>query len=259
MQEPDLDPVSAANQRFYEAVAPNYDAIDPRRDSQQDHRWLDRILTDLHKSQSELSDAPLTFLDAGAGTGFLAKRAQAYFDRVIAVDISNEMLKQISDPRVETVCSSVYEIPLPSDSVDVIGCFATLHHLQNPADFFREAYRLLHDDGVFYSDHDIEANFVRRFRLPLKLYRSYFDHGHEYLSSSAQATEADYNLSEFHGDSGLDVRRLGQALKDIGFHEVTMTVHWEGMGAFGTLSRLAPAALTRNISWSPILRLIARK
>jgi ubiquinone/menaquinone biosynthesis C-methylase UbiE len=244
--------VARANERFYDHIAGVYDHVDSRRSGHHDHAWVDRILAEIHTSRGG------RFLDAGSGSGFLARRAVGLFDSVSVLDISKEMLARIDVPGAEKIHGDCTAMPIADGSVDVVGAFATLHHLYDPVAFFRDAHRVLARGGVLYTDHDIERRFVRRFRIPLTIHRALFDHGKGYLRACPDATEADYELSEFHGDRGLDGPELARALEDIGFRSVELRYHWEGMDPFhGVLSRLGIENRMSRHGRAPILRLIA--
>jgi SAM-dependent methyltransferase len=260
--------VARANERFYDRIAGVYDHVDSRRSGHHDHAWVDRILAEIRAQLSspsagggggrEATGGGVHFLDAGSGSGFLARRAVGLFDRVSVIDISKEMLARIDVPGAEKIHGDCTAMPIADGSVDVVGAFATLHHLFDPVAFFRDAHRVLAPGGVLYTDHDIERRFVRRFRIPLTIHRALFDHGKGYLRACPDATEADYELSEFHGDRGLDGPALAAALERIGFRSVSLTYHWEGMEPFhGALSRLGIEARMSRHGRAPIVRLIA--
>ena len=251
--------VLEANRRFYENIAPHYDSLDSRRGENR-HDWIDRLLsTQAEQIRRTTGRRELSFLDAGSGSGLLVAKAKHDFARRIAVDISPAMLERIPEQGIERITADVSRIPLPDGSCDFIAAFATLHHLYDPIPFFQEAYRLLNAGGVLYTDHDIESHFVSRFRLPLRIYRSLFDHWHAYSAAVPELTKEDYDLSEFHGDEGLDAAALADKLRDIGFTGVRCEYHWEGMG------RIVPPQWLCGRWWwnapgrSPVFRLLARK
>ncbi len=240
--------VQEANLRFYEAIAPVYDQVDPRRADPSRFRWLTRILAGLRE---KCPGGEAVFADLGAGSGLLSLLAAEHFPKVLAVDLSPAMLARIRHPRISTVCGACEELPLEAESVHAAGLFATLHHLFDPAQALREAHRILKPGGMLYSDHDIEERFVRNLRWPLGVYRKLFDHGPRYLSLCPQAAPRDYELSEFHGENGVPGDRLKKTLLELGFELETFTYHWEG------LLPLTPPWQLRGLS--PLLRIVARK
>ena len=84
---------------------------------------------------------PQTFLDAGCGEGFVARRViEAVPDiELTGCDVSAEALEIAADANrgARFVVGSVVELPFPDRSFDVVGCFEVLEHL--PGDLPRRA------------------------------------------------------------------------------------------------------------------------
>lgn len=254
----DWNKVATANKNFYDQIASVYDQIDSRR-GENKHEWIDQVFTHALGLLDKKSGSP-TFLDAGSGSGFLAMKAKEYFKDLVLVDISPAMLEQIPITGQRKIVADCANIPLPDASVDMIGAFATLHHLYSPRDFFKEAARLLKKGGLLYTDHDIECHFVDNFKLPLSLYRHFFDHGIDYLKVCPQAQAEDYHLSEFHGDNGLNAALLKKELEELGFSCLELTYHWQGMGLPGKVIEFSTLdSLFNRPGMAPVFRLIARK
>jgi ubiquinone/menaquinone biosynthesis C-methylase UbiE len=232
------------NREFYDKIAPHYEKVDLRRE--RDHPWIDQILSDLKSSFKNP-----TILDVGAGSGFFAKKAVRFFAKVIATDLSQAMLDKIQDPKIETICCSCEQLNVKNESVEVVAAFATLHHLFDPEKFFQEAHRVLKSGGILYTDHDIESHFVANFRWPLKLYRYFFDHGPKYIAACPSLKLEEYHITEWHGDDGLDAKSLELALKKIGFREVRVEYHWQGLLPFTPFWRIC--------GLSPLMRILAVK
>jgi ubiquinone/menaquinone biosynthesis C-methylase UbiE len=256
------DDVAKANQRFYDQIAEIYDEVDRRRGDHIDHNWVDEVFNNileiLASSKEEVSE--LSFLDAASGSGFLAQRARKFFPRMTLLDISRNMLKRIDLPETLKVCSDTCFIPAKESSFDVIGGFATLHHLKSPKKFFQESYRVLRPGGIIYTDHDIESQFVKNFRPMLWLYRKFFDHGKDYLKQCPESSELDYLLSEYHGEEGLSGPKLAEQLSEVGFQVREIVYHWEGMGpAASFLEKLGFSGILKRRGLAPVIRLIAVK
>jgi len=256
------DDVAKANQRFYDQIAGIYDEVDRRRGAHIDHNWVDgvfnNILELLASSKKEVSE--LSFLDAASGSGFLAQRARKFFPRMTLLDISRNMLKRVDLPETLKVCSDTCFIPAKESSFDVIGGFATLHHLKSPIKFFQESYRVLRPGGVIYTDHDIESQFVINFRPILWLYRKFFDHGKDYLKYCPETNKRDYFLSEYHGEEGLSGPKLAEQLSEAGFQIKEVVYHWEGMGPVANLLKgLGFSGILKRRGLAPVIRLIAVK
>jgi len=255
------DDVAKANQRFYDQVAGIYDEVDRRRGDHIDHNWVDGVFNNiLEILESSKEESELSFLDAASGSGFLAQRARKFFPRMTLLDISRNMLKRIDLPETLKVCSDTCFIPAKESSFDVIGGFATLHHLKSPKKFFQESYRVLRPGGIIYTDHDIESQFVKNFRPMLWLYRKFFDHGKDYLKQCPESSELDYLLSEYHGEEGLSGPKLAEQLSEVGFQIREIVYHWEGMGpAASFLEKLGFSGILKRRGLAPVIRLIAVK
>lgn len=253
--------VITSNERFYDQISSVYDTVDSRRSDGLDHNWLRSIIQSIHNRLNiSFADQELTFLDAGAGSGFLSYMCNDYFSQNYLVDLSQKMLDRIEIKNSIKIKADCDSIPLDDETIHFIGAFATLHHLYQPLDFFKESFRLLKKDGIIYTDHDIEQSFVKNFNLPLKIYRYFFDHGPKYIEASPESTIEDYEISEFHGDTGLCGSELEKELYKIGFREVRATYHWCGGGVpEKILSLMGLKKILSRRGFAPNLRIIAKK
>ena len=126
---------------------------------------------------SELIDpavAPRTILDAGCGTGFLARELTAFADRVDAVDVSENMIRAGKalpgggSPRLNWICGAIEEVALrPPYALITVGealhwmewdivlprfaaglaprsFLAIVEHVANTNVALREAFRAVH-------------------------------------------------------------------------------------------------------------------
>ena len=88
-----------------------------------------------------LALSPQTFLDAGCGEGFVARRVINAAPGIILTccDVSPSALEIAADANREArfVAGSVVDLPFPDRSFDVVGCFEVLEHL--PDDLPRRA------------------------------------------------------------------------------------------------------------------------
>ena len=85
--------------------------------------------------------SPKTFLDAGCGEGFVARRVLGEMPGIelTGCDVSEAALAVAARaaPDGRFVPGSVAELPFPDKSFDVVGCFEVLEHL--PGDLPRQA------------------------------------------------------------------------------------------------------------------------
>jgi len=240
--------VKDANRRLYDAVASEYEAIDGRR-SPQLRRWLRKRLGELRQK------APGgRLLDVGSGSGLVTRCAEGLFDYRVGTDISPEILEANSDAFDLGLPAECDNMPFEDGSFDVVTCFAVLHHLFSFKGLVKEARRVLKPGGVFYTDHDMDAAFYRRFRPMLAVYRKLHDAGAKYRKASESITEEVYCLSECH-ETGIDTGELCGLLRDAEF-AVEVRYHWFGLSpltdvVFGTRSCSA--------GWAPLVSVTATK
>lgn len=98
-----------------------------------------------------------TFLDVGAGTGYFAFPASEIVGakgRVIAVDISGEMLKEIEKRaaakgvnNIETKKSAEYDVPVEPETVDTALMAAVLHEIDDRERFLAMVAKVLKPGG----------------------------------------------------------------------------------------------------------------
>jgi ubiquinone/menaquinone biosynthesis C-methylase UbiE len=77
--------------------------------------------------------SPHTFLDAGCGEGFVARKVidAAPGISLTGCDVSPSALEIAANanPEARFVAGSVVDLPFPDQSFDVVGCFEVLEHL----------------------------------------------------------------------------------------------------------------------------------
>ncbi len=242
------DQVRTANQRFYDTVAEQYEDIDGRR-SPRLKAWLSAKLAEIRR------DAPGgNLLDLGSGGGFLCRCAKDIFSFRVGMDVSEKILAANKDAFEKYVVGDVDRLPFENETFDAVTCFAVLHHLYDFTGLVPEAHRVLKPGGIFYSDHDMESAFARRFRLPLWLYRRLRKADSHYRKIDDGLTREVYELTEWHSD-GVDAIRLVELLNKAGF-SVTAGYHWYGLSP--VTDRLFGARMCKR-GWGPLLSLMARK
>ena len=93
----------------------------------------------------------MTVADIGTGTGFLAEAALDAGAHVIAVDLSDAMLKQVTsrlgERDLEARQSTVESLPLAAEEVDAIVANMFLHHAEDPPATIAQLARALKPGG----------------------------------------------------------------------------------------------------------------
>lgn len=210
-----------ANRYFYDIVSVNYESIDGRR-SPKLAKWLKKNLSEI---RNKCSGGRL--LDLGAGSGFVTKCAEGIFKCRVAVDVSQGILKSHINSFEHGIAADIDNLPFKSGSFDAVTCFAVLHHLHSYEQLFSEVGRVLKKDGVFYSDHDMDINFAKRFSIPIYIYRKLRNSFKKYEKINKDITNELYKATEYH-ENGIDSANIVQLLIKEGFH-IEHGYHWFGL------------------------------
>jgi len=238
--------VKVANRDFYEAVAERYEEIDGRRSSTLGE-WLCRNLAAIRQR------APGgALLDIGTGSGFVTRCAEGVFVFRIGIDLSSRILVANRTAFDFGVTGDTDRLPFADNSFDVVTCFAVLHHLYAFENLVSEVARVLKAGGVFYSDHDLDWAFSKRFHVPLMLYRRLHNARSKYRKVSSVITPELYRLAEWQED-GIDSLGFIRLLEQAGF-TVETNFHWFGLSRF-TDRLFGKEPWTRG--WAPLVSLVA--
>lgn len=87
--------------------------------------------------------------DVIAGGGYIAEGIWQSLKgncRIICVENSEAFCRSI-DPKFERIVSSLSALQVADSSVDRVSCLAGIHHQENKAQFFTEAFRILKPGG----------------------------------------------------------------------------------------------------------------
>jgi len=238
--------VKAANRALYDAVAGRYEEIDGRR-SPGLEAWLRRRLERLRERAPGGG-----LLDLGAGSGLVARCAEGLFEPRVGADLSARILAAHRGSFDLGVAADADRLPFADASFDAVTCFSVLHHLYAFDGLVREVARVLRPGGVLYTDHDLEAAFWRRFRLPLGLYRRVRNARFRYQEADERISRDVYDLSEWHSN-GVDAAGLVRLLEAAGF-AVEASYHWFGLSP---LTDRLFGEKPRGRGWAPLLAIVA--
>ncbi len=240
--------VKRANRCFYDAVADQYEEIDGRRSPAME-AWLRKNLLALKERTG-----PGNFLDLGAGSGLAARCAKGIFKTIVGLDLSPGLLIQNHHAFDLAVAADVDHLPFSDQSFDVITSFAVLHHLYDYERLVSECSRILRPGGIFYSDHDMDVSFYKRFRIPLTVYRKYNDACERYRQASVEVTRELYELTEYH-ENGVDTNRILSRFEEAGL-QVEKKFHWYGLHPV-TDTMFGTRGLKQG--WAPVVSILATK
>ena len=94
-------------------------------------------------------EAGATVVEVGAGTGNFLALFSEVANRVIAVDVTEEMLRtaQRAFPDMDLLLADGKCLPFRSRSVDLVSCAQMLHHVHEPLPLLKEMRRVSNADG----------------------------------------------------------------------------------------------------------------
>ena len=123
----------------------------------------------------------IKILDAGCGTGLLAKKLEEYGD-VTGLDFSNEALKYARRRGIKTVHGSVVKLPFKANTYDLVTSIDVIYHNSIKEDqvALNELYRVLKEGGHLilrvpankwlHTSHDAHVHTRERYNK-IELYR----------------------------------------------------------------------------------------
>lgn len=241
--------VKKANRDFYDIIGSSYESIDGRRSEE-----LIRYVDDQFRSISKNTEAD-SILDLGCGNGFISRISKRYFERRYALDISYRVMRDIDDGNLYRIAADSDLIPIKDGQINCVVTFAVLHHCYSYEKILSEIHRVLTAGGIFYSDHDMDSHFFKRFGLLLKIYRKVNSISNHRVSGFDQALQTMYRCSEFH-NNGIPSQVIKAKLKSIGFKDIKFDYHWFGLSP---LTNTMFGKRSYNMGYAPLVRIIAVK
>lgn len=133
-------------------------------------RWKNRLADKFIREGGKL-------LDMGCGSGETATLFAGKVD-VTGADISEVALEQVKG--IKPVLFDHLPLELPDKHFDYIICFDVLEHIFDPAEWCREAQRLLKDDGVFLVNVPNGHNIINRLSFLLGNHIDVMDTAHKH-------------------------------------------------------------------------------
>lgn len=205
------------NTRFWDRAARKY-AADPIADTVGYERTLER-------TRQYLEGDEVAF-EFGCGTGTTALKLAPSLARIVATDISNEMIAIAREKAEAEGCSNVvFEVATPDavswpeDAFDIALGFNVLHLVSTREAALRGIHRLLKPGGLFISKTPClkEMNFLVRLAVPVM---QVFGKAPYVAFLSAQDLENEIKAAGFeiverarHGSRGRDARAFVVARK----------------------------------------------
>lgn len=108
------------------------------------HRLIISLAAYYFKNENDLK-----ILDAGCGTGLLAKKLEKFGD-VVGVDYQSEALKFARMRKVKVIYASITNLPFKNNTFDLITCIDVIYHqsIKDDSLAISELYRVLKKNGL---------------------------------------------------------------------------------------------------------------
>lgn len=152
---PKKDDVLKANIDLHTALASTYETDQPH------YLPENKALVSARLARFASTSGNDVLIDLGCGTGFIIDLALPYYKTIFGIDITPAMLSKVnlSLEKVKLFQFNTESIPLDGNIANAVTANSFLHHLYDIRPTIAEAYRLLKNGGVFYSEEDPNAYF----------------------------------------------------------------------------------------------------
>ncbi|WP_426338097.1 class I SAM-dependent methyltransferase [Pseudoduganella sp. S-14] len=188
---------------------------------------LERALKDL---QRLMPGSPASFgvvADVGCGFGRSLPKLHQRFapQRLIGMDIDPEMLQHAAkevaahDIKAEFICCSSSNIKLEDNSVDLLFCHQTFHHLVDQENAIREFFRVLKPGGVL-----LFAESTRRY-IHSWIIRLLFRHPMDVQKTAPEYLAMVRNAGFSVPDSAVSYPFLWWSREDLGLMERVLRIN----------------------------------
>jgi len=125
-----------------------------------------RSLTERLEKSIETCKRRRICCDLACGTGNLLEKEVFWFEQVVGLDLSREMLKICKakglGEKVHFLLADAENLPFRDDVFDIVTMHAALHHIPSPSTCFKEIFRVLPEEGIMYIDHESNSRHMRR-------------------------------------------------------------------------------------------------
>jgi ubiquinone/menaquinone biosynthesis C-methylase UbiE len=164
---------NAADARFWDKIARKY-AADPIKDMDGYARTLDRTSDYLRGTD--------TVLELGCGTGTTALQLAAHVSRMVATDLSAEMIAIAREKATAAACGNAEfavatpertadGVPWPDGAFDAVLAFNLWHLVADRASALAQVHRVLKPGGLFVSKTPCIADMNPLIRLAVPVMR----------------------------------------------------------------------------------------
>ncbi|MFV8335255.1 methyltransferase domain-containing protein [Flavobacterium sp. RSP29] len=146
-------------------------------------------------------------LDIASGEGYGSYLLSKLADSVIGVDIDSVSVenayKKYKSPNLTFLVGKADNIPIKSNSIDIVVSFETIEHHDKHEEMFMEIKRVLKNDGIlimsspdkkFYSD---EPNFKNKFHVKELYFEEFKSLTQKHFKNSFFYFQKAYNLNSY--------------------------------------------------------------
>ncbi|KIG19665.1 Aspartyl/asparaginyl beta-hydroxylase [Enhygromyxa salina] len=148
-------------------------------------------------------------VDVGCASGFSLDVGSAGFDERVGVDISLANLEQVAARGHVAVLADAERLPFAAGSIDLLTCFAAMHHFPSCEAFLRSASASLRSGGVLLTAADPSADNMymgplarAAWQLRKPVYRQLARLSPRFYLHANARTQALNDLAEHHRTSG---------------------------------------------------------
>ncbi len=139
--------VKKANIQIYDDVSEDYgEHHDGSQPYAQTQLFQKAIASDFRETANNNHESVV--VDVGCATGNGLDVGSKGFTHTVGVDISLQNLRRTVGKGHTAVLADADRLPFKEGAVDLITCFATLHHFPNPRVFVADCFRSLREGGV---------------------------------------------------------------------------------------------------------------
>lgn len=186
------------------------------------------------------SDSKL--LDIGCGTGFIIHLVSDLVKEIDGVDITEDMMKNIdlSSGNISLKLSQAEDLPFADNTFDIATAYSFMDHLLDYRLVLDEAYRVLKEGGVYYSDLNPNKGFSDMLKgiennyddsvLPFSISREINGmlHNGEYHNEQFGLNEESLTNAEPEKsiNGGFDYQEVLAYASKIGFTDVKCELDW---------------------------------
>ncbi len=213
--------VKLANIRYHNEVAEDYEgscsAFHVYRSACQR-----RIADTLSKAAARSSGV---LLDVCCGTGNVMDKARPYFQHILGVDISLNMLRLAQKKGLPVLAADAFNLPLREESVDCVTAFSALHHLYDYSSVIKDMARVLKPGGTLYTDWDPNRKARSGWLFPAVVAAWKMM---SRLGTEKGSTETGFqSMAEFHhfSETGINSALIEETLRAEGFRQARLIYH----------------------------------